>query len=92
MKRSATYLMVAVLLTVFDAAETAYRAVAISNATSGDFWDCRFCALFAVLSATSLVSVWVQVIQNFGISHGDRCDWLKQRATLILGKSRGQDV
>jgi hypothetical protein len=83
------YFIVAILLTLLNAAVTVYSGVAIWKAWPGDIWDRGLLVLLASLGATSLVNVWVQAILGSGVSIGGRTIKRGQGATPIPAETRG---
>lgn len=79
MKGHPGYFMIAILLTLLNAAVSVYSGAVIWKAWPGDILDCGFWTLFAALGASSLVSVWAEAVQDFDVS---RCS-----ASAICGHS-----
>ena len=90
MKGRTGYFIVAILLTLLNAAVTVYSGVAIWKAWPGDIWDPGLLVLLASLGATSLVNVWVQAILGSGVSLGSRTIEWGQGATPIPAEMRGR--
>ena len=84
------YFMIALLLTILNAAVTVYNGVAIWKAWPGDIWNRGLLVLLASLGATSLVNVWVQAILGSEVSPGSRTIECGQGATPILAEMRGR--
>ena len=90
MKGRTGYFIVAILLTLLNAAVTVYSGVAIWKAWPEDNWDPGRLVLLASLGATSLVNVWVQAILGSGVSLGSRTIEWGQGATPIPVEMRGR--
>jgi hypothetical protein len=82
--------IVAVLLTLLNAAVTVYSGVAIWKAWPGDIWDRGLLVLQASLGTTSLVNVWVQAILGSGVLLASRTIECGQGATPIPAEARGR--
>jgi len=89
-KERSRCLMIAALLTIFDGTVTVYCGVANWKASSGDILDCGCWTLFAALSATSLLNIWAQVVQDSGISLYGRSTGCRESAALVPGGARGE--
>lgn len=87
MKGRTGYFIIALLLTLLNAAVTMYSGVAIWKAWPGDLWDSGLLVLLAALGATSLVNVWIQAIS--GVSLGSRISVLGRSAIPIPAQVRG---
>jgi len=83
------YFMIALLLTLLNAAVTVYSGVAIWKAWPRDIWDCGLMVLLAVLGTASLASVWVQAILGSGVSLGSRTIECGLGVTSIPAEARG---
>ena len=83
------YFIVAIMLTLLNAAVTAYSSMAIWKGWPGDIWDRGLLVLLAVLGATSLANVWVQAILESGFSLSSRTIECGQGATPIPREARG---
>lgn len=89
MKGRKGYFMIALLLTLLNAAVTVYSGVAIWKARPGDVWDRGLMVLLASLGATSLVNVWVQTILGSEVSLGSRTIECGQGVKSIPAEARG---
>jgi hypothetical protein len=89
MKGRAAYLVIAVLLTILNAAVAAYYGMQIWKAWSGVIWGRGLSVLLAALGATSLVKVWVQAIVGSGVSPGGRNEERVRGAAPIPVEARG---
>lgn len=87
MKGRTGYFIIALLLTLLNAAVTMYSGVAIWKAWPGDLWDSGLLVLLAALGATSLVNVWIQAIS--GVSLGSRISVRGWNAIPIPAQVRG---
>lgn len=87
MKGRTEYFIIALLLTLLNAAVTMYSGVAIWKAWPGDLWDSELLVLLAALGATSLVNVWIQAIS--GVSLGSRISVRGRSAIPIPAQVRG---
>lgn len=90
MKGRTGYFMIALLLTIFNAAVTVYNGVAIWKAWAGDIWDPGLLVLLVSLGATSLVNVWVQAILGSRVSLGSRAIECELGVTSIPAEGRGR--
>jgi len=82
------YFIIALLLTLLNAAVTMYSGVAIWKAWPGEIWDSGLLVLLAALGATSLVNVWIQAIS--GVLLGSRISVRGRSAIPIPAQVRGQ--
>jgi len=90
LSQRARYLTIAVLLTILDGTVTAYHAVAIWEAWSGDAWNCGLWVFLAALGATSLANLWAQAFCGLGNALGSRSAGWGRSATPIPVGARGQ--
>jgi hypothetical protein len=90
MKGRARYVVIAVLLTIFDGITTVYCCVSNWKALPGDVWGWGCWTLVAALGANSLVNVWSQAIQDSGVSFFGRNAGCTENATLVSAEARGQ--
>lgn len=90
MAKRAGFLIIAVLLTVFDAAVVVLHGWPVWTSWSGDIWSRRLLIMLAALGATSLVDVWAQVVPAQDILLGGRSADREQRAVPIPVEVRGQ--
>jgi len=90
MKGRTGYFIVAILLTLLNAAVTVYSGVAIWKAWPEDNWDPGRLVLLASLGATSLVNVWVQAILGSRVSLGSRAIECELGVTSIPAEARGR--
>ena len=81
--------IIAILLTLLNAAVTVYSGVAIWKAWPGEIWDCGFLVLLAALGVTSLANVWVQAILGSSVSLGSQTIECERSATPIPVEARG---
>lgn len=88
MKGHVGYFIIALLLTLLNAAVTMYSGVAIWKAWPGEIWDSGLLVLLAALGATSLVNVWIQAIS--GVLLGSRISVRGRSAIPIPAQVRGQ--
>jgi hypothetical protein len=77
------YFMIALLLTILNAAVTVYSGVATWKAWPTDSWDRGLLVLLVVLGATSLANVWAQVVPVQNILLGGRSADREQIAVPI---------
>lgn len=89
MKGRTGYFVIAVLLTILNAAVGAYCDAAIWKAWSGDIWGRGLLVLLAALGTTSLANVWVQAVFVSGASLGSRSIEYERSATPIPAEARG---
>lgn len=84
------FLIIAVLLTVLDVAVDLSYGWPVWTARSGDVWNRGIMVLLAVFGATSLATVWAQVVtaQNIRLE-GQSAD-RKQIGQTIPGEARGR--
>jgi hypothetical protein len=90
MKGRTGYFIVAILLTLLNAAATVYSGVAMWKAWPGDIWDRGLFVLVAVLGVTPLANVWVQVVPVQDILLGGRSADREQIAVPIRIQVQGQ--
>jgi hypothetical protein len=83
------YFIVAILLTLFNAAVTMYSGVAIWKAWPGDTEDLGLLVLLASLGATSLANVWVQAVFGSVGSPGGRNEECVRGMEPIPAEVRG---
>jgi hypothetical protein len=83
------YFIIALLLTLLNAAVTMYSGVAIWKAWPGEIWDSGLLVLLAALGATSLVNVWVQALAGSVDLLGGRTIESGHGATRIPAEAQG---
>lgn len=89
MKWRISYLIIAVLLTVFDGAVTVHYGTAIWTSRAGDIFDRALLVFFAVLASTSLANIWVQTGSGLQVALESRRDKRRQGAAPIQLRARG---
>lgn len=89
MKGRTGYFIIALLLTLLNAAVTMYSGVAIWKAWPGDIWDRGLLVLLAALGTTPLVNVWVQAPFGSVDLLGNRTIECGHGATPIPAEVRG---
>jgi hypothetical protein len=83
------YFIIAILLTLLNAAVTVYSGVAIWKAWPGEIWDRGLLLLLAALGATSVVNVWVPAVFESGVLPGSRNEECVRGAAQIRAEARG---
>ena len=90
MTKRPRFLIIAVLLTLLDFAVVVCYGWSVWTTWSGDSWSRGIWILLAALGATSLASVWAQVVPVQGISLRDRSTEGEQSRASIQLEARGQ--
>jgi hypothetical protein len=88
--KRARFLIIAVLLTVLDAAVVVWHCLPVWTAWSGDVWNRGLVVLLAALGTTSLANLWVQVVPAQNVLLDGRSANREQAAAPIPVEARGQ--
>jgi hypothetical protein len=81
--------MIAVLLTIHNAAMAVYSVVAILRVWSEDIWHCLLLVFLAAFGSLSLANVSLQAVLELDASLGVRSTELWHNAARIRAESRG---
>lgn len=89
MKWRIGYLIIAVLLTVFDGSVTVHYGTAIWTSRAGDILNRVLLVFFATLAATSLANIWGQAGSGLQVASENWRDKRGQIAAPIRLQARG---